>query len=137
MARADHTDSETFLKVQYTDLKESFKQLFTLITGVFVFSATFGEKSGGDAAIGHLRRLFFFSPYIILMLALGLCCVGHYLLVIAGDKATGLKLWGYRLRSYEAKGFAEVAVDSSTALEAAGVLFLLGLLMLAVVAVFH
>ncbi len=127
---------DIFLRFHYADAKDAFKQLFTVIAAVFVFSATFGQKAGAAANVEWYWKLYYFSPYALFSLSLGICLVGYYMLGVAGDKATNLKLWGYWLPSWDRMEFTTCALRSSAAMELSGGMFLLGLLMLAVVAVF-
>lgn len=130
-------DRDLFLRVQYADAKDAFKQLFTLIAGVVAVTAAFGDKSGAFAAPEWGWRLYYFSPYLFFVVALALCCAGYYVLMIAGEIATGLRLWGYLFSSYEDKTCPEVMVRSSRYLEFAGITFVFGLLMLGIVTVFR
>jgi hypothetical protein len=132
----DLVKRDIFLRFHYADSKDAFKQLFAVITAVFVFSATFGQKAGAAADVEWYWKLYYFSPYALFSLSLAICLVGYYVLGMAGDKATNLKIWGYWLPSWNDMEFSKCALRSSTALEVSGGVFLLGLLMLAVVAVF-
>lgn len=136
---ADVSDAEVlqrdiFLRFHYADAKDAFKQLFAVIAAVFVFSATFGQKAG-TANVEWYWKLYYFSPYALFSLSLAICLVGYYMLGVAGDKATNLKLWGYWLPSWDRMEYMTCALRSSTAMELSGGVFLLGLFMLAVVAV--
>lgn len=128
------TKRDIFLRFHYPDTKDAFKQLFGVIAGVFVFAATLGQKAAPAADTAWYWKLYYFSPYALFSLSLAICLVGYYLLGVAGDKATNLKLWKYVL--WAETPYTRWAVASSSLLELSGIAFLLGLFMLAVMAVF-
>lgn len=132
----DAAKREIFLRFHYADKKDAFKQMFAVIAGVFVFSATFGQRVIPSATDDLLCKLYFFSPFALFSLSLILCLVGYYMLGVAGDKATNLKLWRYWLKSWDEMHYHRCAVHSSTALEVSGGVFILGLFMLARIALF-
>ena len=132
----DVVKRDIFLRFHYADVKDAFKQLFTIIAAVFAFSAAFVQKAGAAENVEWYWKVYYFSPYALFSLSLGICLVGYYMLGVAGDKATNIRLWDYWIPSWNKMEFTQCALRSSTALELSGGMFLVGLLMLAVVAAF-
>jgi hypothetical protein len=130
------TKREIFLRFHYADLKDSFKQLFALISIVFVFSASFGQNIITAASVIGYWKAYQFSPYVLFILSLAVCSVGYYMLGVAGDKATNLKLWKYWLPYWNNMEFDKCMLWSSWAFDISGGLFLLGLFLLVCVAFF-
>lgn len=131
----EKAEREIFLRFHYPDLKDAYKQGFTVIAAVFVFSSTLGERVGARANVHWSWRLFSFSPYALFVLSLVVCSVGYYVLSVSGDKATNLGLWGFWIRSWNRMSFKACAQRATAMLQVSGGLFVMGLLMLAVVAV--
>jgi hypothetical protein len=117
-------DPDLFLKYNYPETKDLCKQFLTLVTAVLVFSLTLSEKVVGFQQASEISRNLLAIAWSALLLALILCGVGLTLITLAaGDAVYAQRYYlGYAARAY-------------TAVVAAGLSFIMGLVMLIVVAV--
>jgi hypothetical protein len=132
---AEKAEREVFLRFHHAELKDVYKQALALYGGVFALAVTFGRDARAGAEVSRARRLLAFSPFALFFVALLVLSAGYYLLSVSGDKATTLNLWRYWLRAWDAKSYRECAIRATTLYQVAGACFLLGLLLLAIVAV--
>jgi|GEM_PF-4173813 len=121
---------EIFLATYCKDATESFKQLFTLNSAVFVFFATFAKDKLFHSQSSVSMALLPKTIYASLASSLILCILGLYLLQMAAEKATNLNLWDYRFPLGKYSTYWGFALVANWLLEGAGVLFICAVLLI-------
>jgi hypothetical protein len=117
-------DGEVFLKFHFAEAKDLAKHFLTIIAAVLTFSIAFAEKFIGISSAAIYVKVALVACWLFLILALIACGLGLYLIFLAGEKAAGGLIYNYRT------SFKELARKAYFCLDCAGVLFVLGILIM-------
>lgn len=124
MSETQESGSELFMKYNYVETKDMCKQFLTLVSTLLVVSLTFSDKIANFATTSSIVKWFVVLAWVFLLIAIIFCGIGLVYLSLAAGDATTSKI------DYEALG-----KRSNSFIIAAGVCFILGLVLLIATAI--
>ena len=113
--------AQKFLTYDYAETKDLCKQFLTLVSGILVFSVTFGEKIVSFREAGARGRRPLFAAWSLFIIAIISCGLGLTILAIAGGEAA---------YGQSSSAFYDTAQKAYLWVIAAGLAFIFGLICL-------
>src|SRR5690242_17015160 len=116
--------AEKFLKYDYAEAKDLCKQFLTIVITVLVFSATFAEKIISFNSASNISKLLLMASWASMTVSIINCGIGlAYITIMAGRVV-------YNQRS----DFEHIASVALVWIASAGILFIIGLVLMIVAA---
>jgi len=122
--QASPEETERFLKFNYPEVKDLLKHEMTIMSGVTVFAATFGEKVVKDSP--PWAHICFGIALCLFLVGLIVTGRGLYVLYMAAEKANGPVIYKSR---YDFRLLAQISYSCATYGEFS---YILGLVLLVV-----
>ena len=118
-----------FLKFHYAEVKDLSKHFLTLITAVLTFSITMAEKFIEISTAAWYFKAAIVFCWFLFLCALASCGLGLYFIFLAGEQASGSIIYKYK------DDFKKFSQKSYICLDTAGILFVIGMIVLALLGV--